>query len=75
MKCIVLDISCCHIFVFYRSESCKKQDHRGLNRKKTWNIKKNIFHRFSHFILFRGFFPENPLNVTKINVKCEKGAH
>ena len=48
----------------------------GLPKKNKLNIKKNIVHRFVHLILFCGFFSlENPLNVTKINVKCEKGAH
>ena len=65
----------CHFFVFYRSESCKKQDHRGLNRKKHGISRRIDFIDFLIFFCFADFFLENPSNVTKINVKCEKGAH
>ena len=27
-------MKCCHFFVFYRSESCKNQDDRELNKRK-----------------------------------------
>ena len=32
-----------------------------MKQKNTWNIKKNIFHRFFYLILLRGFFSEKSI--------------
>ena len=65
----------CHFFVFYRSVSCKNKDDRELNRKNYEISRKTYFIDFLMLFFFADFFLENPSNVTKINIKCEKVAH